>query len=189
MNRDLYYQQIVYNYKGYRVFTSEEAIEYYSALIELEPNIFKHYQYRADAKFKLNDFIGTLEDLNTALSLNGTEHEGNLMQRAISLSRLKQYIEATKVFNSIDESLALAMGYIIDTAEYYYERGFVKEKMYDSQGALRDYIRAMKLNPKYAKKCTRIKFINNLYSLIEAYKNTKLEAVLHLKNKNKQKIK
>ncbi len=131
MGRDLYNLQVIDKYKGKIWLTPEEAIELFSAWIELKPTDYRQYQYRADAKFKLGDFAGALDDLNIALSLDGTEHEGNLIQRAISLSRLKQYEEALAILNGIDEVICDVLGYI-EIEDFHIEVDFLKEQLKDN---------------------------------------------------------
>jgi len=122
----------------------QNAIGYYTQVLQLKPNNEDAYFNRATARYYLGDKQGAIEDFNLAIKINPNYAQA-YYKRGVVRSELgdKQgaiddYTQAIK-FNPND-ALAYA----------YYNRGIVRKQLGDKQGAIDDYTQAIKFNPNYA---------------------------------------
>ena len=116
------------------------AIADYTRAIELSPNYALLYNRRAGAKVELGDYAGAEKDINRAIKLepNGG---GHWFARALLKNEMKRPEEAL-----VDINKAIELEPEAD-AEVYLNRGFIKEDLQDCKGAIKDFTRAIELNP------------------------------------------
>ena len=97
------------------------------------------YYNRGNARYKLGDKQGAIQDYNQAIKINPNEAKayygrGNVRSDlGDKQGAIQDYNQAIKI-NPKD-------------AEAYYNRGFVRSKLGDKQGAIDDYNQAIKINP------------------------------------------
>ena len=99
------------------------------------------YSYRGAAKFKLEDYKGSIKDLNKAIKLNPQEAT-NYYNRGFSKYKQVDYVGAIK-----DYSEAIELNF--QTAYVYNNRGMAKGKQNKHKEAIEDYSKAIELDNKY----------------------------------------
>lgn len=80
--------QVALHYEDYVL-----SIQYFNQIIALKPYLYEPWQYRAIAKFYLDDFTGAEQDITKAIQLNPYIHQFFDL-RAITHIRQKQYTKA-----------------------------------------------------------------------------------------------
>ena len=117
-----------------------DTITYYTQKIERDPTDYVSLIERG-IEYNLNDeYEKSLVDLNAALKVNPTNIDG-LYYRAICYQKLKMY---DKTFE--DYSALIALKYS-DVAEIYHNRGYTYEILEQYESALKDYDKAIELEP------------------------------------------
>jgi tetratricopeptide (TPR) repeat protein/S1-C subfamily serine protease len=98
------------------------------------------WKYRSIALRELNNLPSALVAISEAIRWE--PQDNNLFnEKAILLSRLKQYSEATKIYDLIISKEA--------TAWAYYNRGVIESDFGDKKGAISDYNTAIQINPQF----------------------------------------
>ncbi|WP_423128807.1 tetratricopeptide repeat protein [Gaoshiqia sp. Z1-71] len=120
-----------------------DSIEYYTKKINQNPNDYVSLVERGISYNLKDDFENSLKDLNAALELDSNNSDA-LYYRAIALSRLDKVKEAIEDLNrliDLNES---------DKAELFNNRGYSYMLLKDYEAALKDYNKAIELEPHYA---------------------------------------
>ena len=130
---------------GYECLQKEDyqnAIAYYTQVLQLKPNNEDAYFRRGFVRSKLGDKQGAIEDYTQAIKINPNCVDA-YYYRAFARSELgdKQgaiddYTQAIK----IDHNFAIA----------YYHRAFARSELGDKQGAINDYTQAIKIDHNFA---------------------------------------
>jgi tetratricopeptide (TPR) repeat protein len=119
-----------------------KAIELYSKIIEIAPNIAEAYNNRGNIRKDMNDQDGALQDYNKAIELDPNNakvynNRGNIRKDMNDLDgALQDYNKAIE----LDPNNAKA----------YNNRGNLRDDMKDQDSALQDYNKAIELDPNYA---------------------------------------
>ncbi len=119
-----------------------KAMELYSKIIDIAPNIAEAYNNRGNIRKDMNDPDGALQDYNKAIELDPNyaiayNNRGNLRDDMKDLDgALQDYNKAIE----LNPNDAIA----------YNNRGNLRDDMNDLDGALQDYNKAIELNPNYA---------------------------------------
>lgn len=85
--------QVALHYEDYVL-----SIQYFNQIIALKPYLYEPWQYRAVAKFYLDDFTGAESDISKAIELNPYIHQFFDL-RAITKIRQERYGEAVADYN------------------------------------------------------------------------------------------
>lgn len=85
--------QVALHYEDYVL-----SIQYFNQIIALKPYLYEPWQYRAVAKFYLDDFTGAEADISKAIELNPYIHQFFDL-RAITKIRQERYDEAITDYN------------------------------------------------------------------------------------------
>jgi tetratricopeptide (TPR) repeat protein len=120
-----------------------DSIEYYTKKINQNPNDYVSLVERGISYNLKDDYENSLKDLNAALELDCNNNEA-LYYRAIALSGLDKIKEAIDDLNKLidlNES---------DKAELFNNRGYSYMLLKDYEAALKDYNKAIELEPYYA---------------------------------------
>ncbi len=120
-----------------------DSIDYYTEKINQNPNDYLALVERGILYNIEDDFENSLKDLNAALGIDNNNPDA-LYYRAIALSRLDKIIEAIEDLNrliDLNES---------DKAELFNNRGYSYMLLKDYEAALKDYNKAIELEPHYA---------------------------------------
>ncbi|MDR2424686.1 MAG: tetratricopeptide repeat protein [Prevotellaceae bacterium] len=123
--------------KGFEAYDNgdyEEAIEYLSKAIELDPNKAAIYGLRGEAKYKLSDYSGAIEDFSKAIEL-GLNEANTYNNRGNAKYELSDYSGAI-------EDLSKAIELDPNDARAYYNRGNAKYELSDYSGAIEDFSKA-----------------------------------------------
>ena len=123
---------------------SAKAMELYSKILEIEPNIAEVYNNRGILRKDLNDKEGALQDYNKAIELDPND-AGTYNNRGILRKDLNDKEGALQDYNKaieLDPNYAMA----------YNNRGNLRSDMNDNEGALQDYNKAIELAPNNASK-------------------------------------
>ena len=134
----------IYGYKGFSLHRQgkyEEAINSYTKAIELNPkSVAMFYNWRAEPKIEIGDYVGAEEDIKHAIEL-----EPNFCNHYCALADLKidleQYQEALLNINK-------AIDLCNPKDEVYNVQGIIKRKLKDYEGAVVAFTKAIELNPK-----------------------------------------
>jgi tetratricopeptide (TPR) repeat protein len=116
------------------------AISDFSSAIEINPKLAIAYKNRGDAKQAKGDAAGAKEDLKRA---------GELAPELMSKESVADSSSNRAASASPEPSSPGTGGPNLKQAERYYESGLKKQHAGDSDGAIADYVRAIKLNPNY----------------------------------------
>ncbi|MBD2566568.1 tetratricopeptide repeat protein [Anabaena lutea] len=118
------------------------AVNYYSQVLQLQPNNVDAYNQRGRAMYYLGDTQGGIEDFNQAIRIN-PNYAHSYYRRGVVRSELgdkqsaiEDYTQAIK----IDPNFAYA----------YYVRGIAHSKLGDRQSAIEDYTQTIKIDPNFA---------------------------------------
>lgn len=117
----------------------EVAIFYYTEALKIVPDDALCLNNRAWAKFKLGQCDGAVDDIDKSLAIEETAY--SLHTKASILVCQKRYNEAIDYF---DRAVVLLEE---PEAEYYYDRGKVKETIGDKNGAKLDFEKAIEIEP------------------------------------------
>ena len=138
----------------------------YDRAVELDSLNFYALDIRAAVKFNLNDFEGALKDYEKCKKINGGN--ANLFfNKGTTLFHLGKYNES---IYSLD--LGIKLDSLIDNINSYVWRGDAKAELGNIEGALLDYNKAIRLNPKQAS-CYYWK--GDVYFKFKKYKEAILE--------------
>ena len=121
-----------------------EAIAYYSAALDQFENDTSYY-HRGNARIKLNDFQGAIDDYTKAISLN-PQHASFYKNRASAKNELGDYQGAIPDF---DKAIEINSNNQTTRTSYKY-RGVSKELVGDAKGACADWKEASSLGDKHA---------------------------------------
>ncbi|MCD4736944.1 MAG: tetratricopeptide repeat protein, partial [Bacteroidales bacterium] len=100
-----------------------------------------HHFKNGNAKFKLGNYQGAIEDYSKAINLNKTFKEA-YYSRAICRSKLKLYEEALADYNNVLEFEPENLDALFNRAYY------IKEQTGDFAGAIADYDKYITINNK-----------------------------------------
>nr|QNO55523.1 photosystem I assembly protein Ycf3 [Methanosarcinales archaeon ANME-1 ERB7] len=126
------------NQKGNR----ENAIEYYTRAIELNPEYAKAYNNRGTVYGYIKEYEKAISDYNKAIELN-PEYADAYNNRGNVYGYIKEYEKAISDFN---KAIELNPEYAIA----YNNRGNVYGYIKEYEKAISDYNKAIELNPEYA---------------------------------------
>ncbi|MGM3305035.1 tetratricopeptide repeat protein [Anabaena sp. WFMT] len=117
------------------------AVNYYSQVLQLQPNNVDAYNQRGRAMYYLGDKDGAIKDFNQAIRIDpnfANAYNG----RGVSCSELgdkqgaiEDYTQAIKIDPQYTDA--------------YNNRGFDRYELGDKQGAIEDYTQAIKIHPQY----------------------------------------
>lgn len=127
------------------------AVEEWTRLIELEPNLAGAYHNRGNAKDDLKDYDGAIADLTKALGLKATEGSVNAdRDRANSHnSRAVAWLHKGNVAAALaDYSKAIELNPA--NPEALANRASLRQRNGDLQGAIADFSQAIEMRPKNA---------------------------------------
>lgn len=171
-------------YQGQRLITQDrftEAIRYLNTLIEVDSTLPEGWFLRGVAKYYLNDYQGSKDDLTKSLEKN-PNFTIAFHYRAIVNNRLSKYNDAFKDLEQAlelrpedEEILFTRGGTYIQTKQYakaiqdysrviratpnnidsWLNRGIAKLCNTDTTGAVADFSQAIKLNPFYGESYSR----------------------------------
>ena len=119
------------------------AILDFSKAIELNPNYFKAWNSRAIVKMRLEDYYGAISDFTKATELD-PNHLGCKRGRATCKYRLG---DDKGTITDFDEIIKLSQSNNEPIAFDYFYRGRAKSGLYNSNGAIVDYSKAIELDP------------------------------------------
>ncbi len=105
--------------------------------IILDPQSILAYRSRANARYNIGDYQGSIEDYNKAISL-GSKEAANYFGLGIARHQLKDYRKAIADLNTAIQLDAAR-------AQAYYERGLSKYELDDKSGAIQDLQKAQSL--------------------------------------------
>ena len=119
--------QVALHYEDYVL-----SIQYFNQVLSLKPYLYQPWQYRAVAKFYLDDFTGAETDVSEAIRLN-PYIDGLYDLRAISRIRQEKYQDAIS-----DYTRAIALE--PQVRNYWYNRVIcrLKDKQYEEAQAETD---------------------------------------------------
>jgi len=117
------------------------SISLFTDVIEKYPEVALAYDNRAEAKARIQDYKGAMEDCNYAIKYE-PDFSNAYCNRGNAKGMLKDYEGAIIDFTS---ALKLAP----KDAVVYFNRGITKHFIQDFSGALSDYDMAIKLKPNY----------------------------------------
>jgi tetratricopeptide (TPR) repeat protein len=142
--------------KYFKLNDAQGGIADLNQAIAISPNLSLAYYDRGVIKaMGLNDIPAALADLDRAIALNPKNAEFYGTRGSIKLNQLKNIPAALADFNQaialLESSSGLRQNSISPKyALIYNNRGFIKIKLNDYQGALTDLNRAIAIDPKYA---------------------------------------
>lgn len=119
----------------------EEALDYFTAAIELDPEDAFAYGYRGNTLWYLERFADAIEDFNEAVELN-PDYSGAFLLRGRTYYRMEEYDRAL-----VDLSRAIALDREYDYAFAVRSEVYVDLEQYEK--ALADLNRAIELVPDY----------------------------------------
>ena len=134
----LFYQGNAKSFSG----KYEEAIEYYSKAIALNPQFANAYNNRGNAKYSLGENEEAIKDYNQAIELN-PQHASAYNNRGIAKSSLGDDDEAIQDY---DKAIELNPKFV----EAYCNLGVSKSSLGKYEEAIKDYNKAIELDPQYA---------------------------------------
>jgi tetratricopeptide (TPR) repeat protein len=124
----------------------DEAMVSFSNAIETstsdDKNLYLAYTYRANARLKLKNFTGAIEDCTKALSLNN-KYDKAFIYRGEAYCKIKDWQNA---INDLTQSIALGT----TDPSAYYSRGSAQYYKGDYALAIPDFSEALKFNPNKA---------------------------------------
>ena len=121
----------------------KSAVENYNKALELKPGYEYAQQKLLEAKRELALESDNYKDVINAV--NGKKYEYDQARYSLLIKYSLKFGENKKALKYADE---LVKKYP-DDAGAYYERGSAREKTGDSEGALKDYAKALNLNPAF----------------------------------------
>jgi tetratricopeptide (TPR) repeat protein len=137
-----------------------KAIEAYTESIESITNPILSYTARGEARIMAGDYAGAMEDFNSAIQREPNARTRPTQQAYARRCRLKWAMgdyrnaieDCTTALNGGSPKLIFVGGWaragLIDPSwSSYLVRGWAKEKLGDSKGAMEDYAQAIKINP------------------------------------------
>ena len=116
----------------------KQAIEYYTAALQRNPNFAFVYYKRGYAKDELGDLKGAIEDYNNAIKLN-PDNAGIYNNRGYSKNKLGNYESAIEDY---DNAIRLNP----EDVDFYYNRGRAKKALGQHEDAEADFDKAKELN-------------------------------------------
>jgi len=152
-------------YDEYQKGNNENAIEYYTKAIELNPDYAKAYNNRGVAYDVLKEYEKAISDYNKAIELNPEDAKA-YYNIGLAYSNLKDYEKAISDYNKAIELNP-------EDAKAYYNIGLAYSNLKDYEKAISDYNKAIELNPKYV---MAHKNLSELYIITGNYKSA-LEAI------------
>ncbi|RAU81339.1 tetratricopeptide repeat protein [Pontibacter arcticus] len=131
-------QNLRLNIKNY-----QEAIIYYTKVIELNPKLEDAFYRRGLCKGLLGDLIGQIDDYSKVIELAPTSD--NFVSRALIKKKAKDY---TGVVEDCSQAISLN-----DNSSYAYQfRGEAKAELYDFKEAIADLEKAIEIEESKAKR-------------------------------------
>lgn len=121
----------------------EEAIPYYTALINAYPQHYEAYLDRGTCYYNLGSYDQAVSDCTSALELHPSYHfaynnRGYIKQHGLD--------DLTGAVNDYSSAIALENS----DAQYYYNRGTAYMGMEDFDNALNDFNKSLEIDPNYA---------------------------------------
>ena len=121
----------------------KQAIDYYNAALQRNPNLADVYLKRGDAKEELNDVKGAIEDYGEAIRLN-PECANTYNNRGYAKDKLGDYAGAIEDY---DNAIRLNP----EDVDFYNNRGEARKALGQHKDAEADFAKAKKLNSKFEK--------------------------------------
>lgn len=122
-----------------------EAEEFFSASIKLNPFYEIAYKYRGITRYNLKNFIGANEDYDKYIELNPNDSEAYRLRGNIK-GILCKHKDAIKDFTK-----AISVGKDDDERSMaYYYKGYTEYELEEDNKAILDFDEAIRLNPEYA---------------------------------------
>ena len=115
------------------------AIDDFSEVIRLYPDVKMGYENRGVARFYLQDFTGALADFNRALEIDPGDYN-TLGRRGWAKFNLQDYNGAIQDFTS-------ALDGVKNKVQYYNIRGQAKYRIHDLKGAIADFDKVIRSGP------------------------------------------
>ncbi len=119
----------------------EEALEHFSRVISIKPNVAQSYFNRGVCYCELGRYPLAISDFHTAIALK-QDYFLAYNNRGIAYAETGQYQQAFEDFN---HAIRLNSKY----SDSYYNRGCVFNKIGDYNQAIRDFDDAIRLNPNF----------------------------------------
>ena len=131
-----FYQGMVFQVQG----KYGKAINAFNESIKIEPTDVAYYNI-TNCCNELGDYEQALDNINKAIELDSND-DSYVMKKADLLYDIGKGKEAVETYDT----------YIKANPEFwggYYRRGFLKDNLHDTDGAIEDYSTAIVLNPTY----------------------------------------
>ena len=119
----------------------QNAIDYFTMVIRLNPNHEASYLHRGVSKIALKKYYDSIDDFNKVIELNPKKPDA-YFYRGTARNELKQYESAINDYNK-------AIQLIPNEAIIYKERGLVKTKLKQYESAINDFNKAIELKPMF----------------------------------------
>ena len=114
-----------------------EAMPYYDEALKMDPKMEAAWFSRGEAKYRLTDYNGAIDDFNKALALNPKD-ENAYFFRAVGNAKL---MDLGASIMDYSQSIIINPGF----AQAYLNRGNAKFKLNDKNGACDDWSKASEL--------------------------------------------
>ena len=161
-----------------------EAIEFFSKLINLNPNNWEAFFGRGKAKFGLKNYEGAITDFTDGISLEPREIYDFYIERGLSYKYLNNIESSEKDFSMAIYYLNQLIELIPKNELAIFKRGFAKENIYDYPAAIDDYTKLIKLNSENDIAWFRRGLVKEKVGQIIESINDYLEAIKINPNKN-----
>ena len=140
----------------------DNAIKYYTKVIELDNNSLEAYYNRALAKMEINLYNEAIEDFKRIIELD-KENTDAYLNIGICYDYMEEYNKSIEYYSKVIEIDNKAL-------DAYYNRGLSKVGLKLYNEAFEDFIRAIDINPNYLNAYNGIGFSKTKYSNSELKK-------------------
>ena len=123
-----------------------EAIEFFSKLINLNPNNWEAFFGRGKAKFGLKNYEGAITDFTEGIRLEPPEIYNFYIERGLSYKYLNNIESSEKDFSIAIYYLNQLIELIPNNELAIFKMGFARENINDYPAAIDDYTKLIKLN-------------------------------------------